>query len=103
VPPTTHLEQGAPSRSRGSRSSRVPACDYVRLAQGFYFVFWGLLLTVLTGVELLMLIDMPPFAESLLVWRVLTHADWVVAIVPGAQPGRILAATDTLGRSAWRC
>jgi hypothetical protein len=72
VPPTTHLEQGAAVEVPVAADLRVPACDYVRLAQGFYFVFWGLLLTVLTGVELLMLIDMPPFAESLLGVGVLT-------------------------------
>jgi hypothetical protein len=45
---------------------KVPARDYVRLTQGFYFVFWGLLVTVLTGAQLIMPIDMPPFAELFL-------------------------------------
>ena len=64
--PTTQLEQGAAIEVPVGADLRVSARDYVRLAQGFYFIFWGLLLTVLTSVELLMLIDMPPFAESLL-------------------------------------
>lgn len=66
VPPTTQLEQATAIEVPVGTELQVPARDYVHLAQGFYFVFWGLLLTVLTGVELLMLIDMPPFAESLL-------------------------------------
>lgn len=66
VAPTTQLEQRTAIEVSVAPEFHVPARDYVRLAQGFYFVFWGLLLTVLTGVELLMLIDMPPFAESLL-------------------------------------
>jgi len=44
----------------------VPARDYVRLAQGFYFIFWGLLVTVLTAAQLLMPIEIPPFAELFL-------------------------------------
>jgi hypothetical protein len=66
VPPTTQLEQRTAIEVPVGTELQVPARDYVHLAQGFYFIFWGLLLTVLTGVELLMLIDMPPFAESLL-------------------------------------
>jgi hypothetical protein len=66
APPTTPLEPGAAIEIPVSVDLRVPARDYVRLAQGFYFVFWGLLLTVLTGAQLLMPIDMPPFAESFL-------------------------------------
>jgi len=63
--PATRLEPVAALHGVGA-NLRVPARDYVRLGQGFYFVFWGLLLTVLTGAQLLMPIDMPPFAESFL-------------------------------------
>ena len=66
VQPTTQLDQGTTIESPVGGDLPVPARDYVRLAQGFYFVFWGLLLTVLTGAQLLMPIDMPPFAESFL-------------------------------------
>jgi len=66
VQPTTQLEQDTASETPVVADLQVPAGDYVRLAQGFYFVFWGLLLTVLTGAQLLMPIDMPPFAESFL-------------------------------------
>ena len=66
APPPTQLDRGAATETPVGADLRVPARDYVRLAQGFYFVFWGLLLTVLTGAQLLMPIDMPPFAESFL-------------------------------------
>jgi hypothetical protein len=72
--PTTQLEQAAAVEIPPVIELRVPARDYVRMAQGFYFIFWGLLLTVLTGAQLLMLIDMPPFAESLLGVGVLATA-----------------------------
>jgi len=66
VQPTTQLDRDAAVETAVVVDLHVPARDYVRLAQGFYFVFWGLLLTVLTGAQLLMPIDMPPFAESFL-------------------------------------
>jgi hypothetical protein len=66
APPTTPLTRGDTIKTPVGVDLRVPARDYVRLAQGFYFIFWGLLLTVLTGAQLLMPIDMPPFAESFL-------------------------------------
>jgi len=66
VQPTTQLDQGTATETPVVADLHVPAGDYVRLAQGFYFVFWGLLLTVLTGAQLLMPIDMPPFAEAFL-------------------------------------
>jgi hypothetical protein len=66
VQPTTQLEPDTALETPVGADLQVPARDYVRLAQGFYFVFWGLLLTVLTGAQLLMPIDMPPFAESFL-------------------------------------
>lgn len=74
VEPTTQLEQAAAIEIPPVIDLRVPARDHVRLAQGFYFIFWGLLLTVLTGAQLLMLIDMPPFAESFLGVGVLATA-----------------------------
>jgi hypothetical protein len=66
APTTAQFDRGAAIQIPVSADPQVPARDYVRLAQGFYFVFWGLLLTVLTGAQLLMPIDMPPFAESFL-------------------------------------
>ncbi len=63
--PTTSLDHGAAMRS-AYLDLKVPARDYVRLAQGFYFIFWGLLVTVLTGAQLLMPIEIPPFAELFL-------------------------------------
>ena len=64
--PTTQIDPGPAIGRPISIDVRVSARDYVRLAQGFYFIFWGLVLTVLTGAQLLMPIDMPPFAESFL-------------------------------------
>lgn len=63
--PTTRPDHGAASECAGL-DLKVPARDYVRLAQGFYFVFWGLLVTVLTSAQLLMPIEIPPFAELFL-------------------------------------
>ena len=45
---------------------RIPARDYVRLTQGFYFVIWGLLVTVLTSALLMILTEILPFAELFL-------------------------------------
>ncbi len=66
VQPTTQIDPDGAVETPPVIDLHVPARDYVRLAQGFYFVFWGLLLTVLTGAQLLMPIDMPPFAEAFL-------------------------------------
>jgi hypothetical protein len=63
--PTTRLDH-VPAIDINGVDLNVSARDYVRLAQGFYFVFWGLLVTVLTAAQLLMPIDIPPFAELFL-------------------------------------
>jgi len=63
--PSLRLAHGAVPDSAVA-TLRVPARDYVRLAQGFYFIFWGLLVTVLTAAQLLMPIEIPPFAELFL-------------------------------------
>jgi hypothetical protein len=42
---------------------QLPAGDYISLAQGFYFVFWGLLVTLLAGAQLLILVGIPAFSE----------------------------------------
>jgi len=97
VQPPTQLDQDAATETPVVADLHVPARDYVRLAQGFYFVFWGLLLTVLTGAQLLMPIEMPPFAEAFLGVGGIGHVDWVVAVVSGAKPGKILAPANTPG------
>jgi hypothetical protein len=63
--PTIKSERG-PAIGSALVDINIPARDYVRLTQGFYFVFWGLLVTVLTGAQLVMPVDMPPFAELFL-------------------------------------
>jgi len=47
-------------------AAEVTARDLVRLAQGFYFIFWGLLVAVLTSSQLLMSIGVHVFTESFL-------------------------------------
>ena len=63
--PVAKLEP-APAPEASGRNLHIAAGDYVRLGQGFYFVFWGLLVTVLMGAQLLILSDMQPFAELFL-------------------------------------
>jgi len=63
--PAAKLDAAAAPEASG-RNLHIPAGDYVRLAQGLYFVFWGLLVTVLMGAQLLILSDLQPFAESFL-------------------------------------
>lgn len=63
--PTTRLPHGT-AVERAGTDLKVPTRDYVRLTQGFYFIFWGLLVTVLTGAQLLLPVEMPPFAELFL-------------------------------------
>jgi hypothetical protein len=63
--PAIRLDHGTVSDS-ADVILHVPARDYVRLTQGFYFIFWGLLVTVLTAAQLLMPIEIPPFAELFL-------------------------------------
>jgi hypothetical protein len=53
-------------RDETGMNPQVPARDYVRLAQGFYFILVGLLLTVLMGAQLLILSEILPFAEPFL-------------------------------------
>lgn len=50
----------------GTRRHRIPARDLVRLAQGFYFIFWGLLLAVLVGTQSLIGPALQPVVEFLL-------------------------------------
>src|SRR5579871_5795576 len=67
---TVRIDHGAASDG-AVMTVHVPASDHVHLAQGFYFVFWGLLVTVLMGAQLLMPIELPPFVELFLAVGVL--------------------------------
>ncbi len=52
------------SAESGERPAvQVPARDCVGLAQGFYLVFWGLLVTVLAGAQLLIVVGVSTFTE----------------------------------------
>jgi hypothetical protein len=64
--PAIELQRVHNPESADNPVPQVPARDFVRLAQGFYFVFWGLLLTVLTGAQLFMLIGIRTSTESFL-------------------------------------
>jgi hypothetical protein len=64
--PAANLQRVHNPESPASLVPLVPARDLVRLAQGFYFVFWGLLVTVLTGMQLLMLAGIRTSTESFL-------------------------------------
>lgn len=64
--PAIKLQRVHKLESPTNLAPEVSARDFVRLAQGFYSIFWGLLVTVLTGAQLLMLIGIHAFTESFL-------------------------------------
>lgn len=63
APPAMSAERVRSAESSERPAIQVSARDCVALAQGFYFVFWGLLLTLLTGAQLLILVGIPTFSE----------------------------------------
>lgn len=60
---SNHGPVGAPA---GIVPDRIPAQDLVRLAQGFYFIFWGLLVAVVVGAQVLVAPGLRTFAELFL-------------------------------------
>ena len=69
APPVTTAATSTPrlsTETTGDAHARIPARDLVRLAQGFYFIFWGLLTAVLVGSQLLMALGTRTFAEIFL-------------------------------------
>ena len=60
------LRTACSAESTPNLAPQVTARDFVRLAKGFYFIFWGLLLMVLMGTQLLMLMGIPTFTELFL-------------------------------------
>lgn len=72
TPPAT-----APTRKDGmaetstNSHSHFPARDLVRLAQGFYFIFWGLLLAIVMGTQLLIALELYTVTELLLAGGIL--------------------------------
>ena len=64
--PAMRAERVRNAESSENTAVRMPAGDYVALAQGFYFVFWGLLVTLLAGAQLLILVGIPVFSEWVL-------------------------------------
>ena len=70
--PAMSAERVRSAESSEHPAIQVSASDCVALAQGFYFVFWGLLVTLLTGAQLLILVGIPTFSEWFLGAGVLT-------------------------------
>ena len=54
-----------------SAPSAIATPDLVRLAQGFYFIFWGLLVAVLVGAQIMLVFWVHSFAEIFLAAGVL--------------------------------
>ena len=65
-----------PATTTTATEARPPlaARDLVRLTQGLYFVFWGLLVTVLVGAQTLLLFWLRTFSEVFLAVGILTTA-----------------------------
>jgi hypothetical protein len=61
--PAMRAERVRSAESRERPAVPMPARDYVALAQGFYLVFWGLLVTLLAAAQLLILVAIPTFSE----------------------------------------
>jgi hypothetical protein len=85
--PAAKLDEAAAAQA-SARNLHIPAGDYVRLAQGFYFVFWGLLVTVLMGAQLLILSDIELFAELFLGLGVLATAIGTWRLYQVRSPGK---------------
>ena len=93
----------------------ISAPDLVRLVQGFYFIFWGLLVTVLVGAQILLLFWLHTFAEMFLAagvfgvltgtWRLYQTRLGTPARVP-SRPGPAVASADagplTAAVGLWR-
>ncbi|HUI07848.1 MAG TPA: hypothetical protein VL486_12670 [Verrucomicrobiae bacterium] len=61
--PAVRAERVRSAASRERPAVQIPARDYVALALGFYLVFWGLLVTLLTGAQLLIFVGASTFTE----------------------------------------
>jgi hypothetical protein len=72
APPAMRAERVRSTESRETPAVSMPARDYVALAQGFYLIFWGLLVTLLMGAQLLILVGGSAFSEWFLGMGVLT-------------------------------
>ncbi len=72
---------------------QVSARDFIRLAQGFYSIFWGLLITVLTGAQLLLLIGVRASTESQAAAVVIMTTELLCALFLAAGTLAILAGS----------
>jgi len=76
----------------------VAAADLVRLAQGLYFIFWGLLLAVVVGAQIVIVLWRHTFAELFL-------GAGVLAVLAGTwrlRQARLDAAWQATMRWPWR-
>ena len=71
LPPAGTPAAPATAPADRHRAGAVTALDLIHLAQGFYFVFWGLLLTLMMAAQMLAGIPLPPVLETLLAAGVL--------------------------------
>ncbi len=79
-------------------AAQVSAADLVRLTQGLYFIFWGLLVTVLVAAQTVVLLWVRAFSEVFL-------AGGVVATLMGTwrlQQARLHALPDESTGPQWR-
>ena len=61
--PAMRAERAGRVASSERPAFQMPARDFVALAQGFYLVFWGLLVTLLTAAQLFVLVGVSTFTE----------------------------------------
>lgn len=61
-----HPESAAPAPAPTPGFMVVSATELLHLAQGFYFIFWGILVSVVVGTQLLVTLELPLFAEIFL-------------------------------------
>jgi MFS family permease len=66
---------------------RLPARDWVRLAQGFYFIFWGLLVAALVGAQLFLIVAFRAVAELFLIGGALATLVGTVRLHQAASLG----------------
>ncbi len=80
-------------------AAHVAAADLVRLTQGLYFIFWGLLVIVVVSVQAVVLLWMRAFAETFFL------GGGVLATVVGSwrlHQARLADLPDTAASGRWR-
>ncbi|HUJ11805.1 MAG TPA: hypothetical protein VL171_17480 [Verrucomicrobiae bacterium] len=91
--PAIQLQRVHALESSKSCVPPVSARDFLRLAQGFYFVFWGLLLAVLAGSQLLILIGADTATESRAIEILILATEFFCTLFLGAGVIAILVGS----------